>query len=69
MCEALNHDIKTVEALAKVMHDQCPYESNGRCSYHEELVKGLSKVTGRVDIVLAIQLIIFGLVAFHMGWR
>ena len=69
MCEAIKHDIATVEALAKVMHEQCPYESNGRCSYHEDLVKAISMVKGRVDVVLVIQLIVFGLVTFHMGWR
>ena len=61
MCDQLDHEQETCTHLLKVIK-----EGNGRCSYHEELTKGLSKVTGRVDIILIIQTILAGLIVAHM---
>ena len=62
VCEHKDHEVATCEALAKAL------KKNGKCSSHEEWALLLGKLTGRVDLILAIQFIIFVLVAAHMGW-
>ena len=62
MCEHKDHEIATCEALLKAL------EKNGKCSSHPEWALLLGTLKGRVDLILAIQLIIFALVAAHMGW-
>ena len=63
MCEAGEREEKSCEILVQAL------KNNGRCDYHEELAKGLSKVVGKVDIVLAIQAMLFFLIVYHLGWK
>ena len=68
MCKdpACDKEVKQCETLAKALAEVVPVQVNGRCEYHEELVKGLSSVTGRVDLLLLLSIFIFGLLSFHL---
>ena len=63
MCEHKDHEIATCEALLAAV------KKNGKCSSHAEWAIMLGKLTGRVDLILAIQVVIFALIAAHMGWK
>lgn len=63
MCEAKEHEIATCEALIAAV------KKNGKCSSHAEWALLLGTLKGRVDLILAIQCVIFALVAIHLGWK
>ena len=62
--------METVKELAKVMHEQCPYESkmNGRCEYHDDLVRAVHVVSGMVKIMLVVQGVLTAAIFVHMGF-
>jgi hypothetical protein len=58
MCDK---EIQQCEKLAQVLAN-----ANGRCNFHEDLVKGISDVGGMVKIILIVQAVLVLAIFTHM---
>jgi len=53
MCDAKEHELATVEQLLKHIVEDCPYKQiNGRCEYHDDMVKATYSVRGSVKVLM-----------------
>jgi hypothetical protein len=63
MCEHKDHEIATCEKLLETIR------ANGRCTYHDALVRAVATANGKLTVVLVIQsVLLIGAVAVVKGW-
>jgi len=63
MCEAGDREEKACKHLVEIL------TKNGRCTYHEELTKGLATLTVSIKYMFIFQGAIALLLVIHLGWR